>query len=70
MTYLSITKGSPQQSVDLLEPLNRATPITVPTSKPATVDGWLFISDTPRAPNQETMIPIAIASNDFQFKKN
>ena len=50
-------------------PRSKATPATVPTSKPATTSGWFDISFTPRPPNHATKTPIAMASNDLTLKK-
>lgn len=51
-------------------PRNSATPIMVPINKPPTMVGWALISETPRPPSQETKIPTAIASSDFQSRKD
>ena len=51
-------------------PRSKATPATVPTSKPATTSGWLDISFTPRPPSHATKTPMAIASNDLTLKKD
>ena len=50
-------------------PRSKATPATVPTSKPATTSGWFDISFTPRPPNHATKTPMAMASNDLTLKK-
>ena len=50
-------------------PRSKATPATVPTSKPATTSGWFDISFTPRPPSHATKTPIAMASNDLTLKK-
>lgn len=46
-------------------PRSKATPATVPISKPATTSGWVVISLTPRLPNQATNTPIIIARIDL-----
>lgn len=51
-------------------PRSKATPATVPISKPATTSGWLDISFTPRPPSQATSRPIAIASKDLKLIKD
>lgn len=51
-------------------PLKKATPINVPTIRPFTMVGLIFINIIPRDPSQETKIPTAMANKDCHVIKD